>query len=464
MFSAQTYIDRRRKLQDTTKNGLLIFLGNNETPMNYPDNAYRFRQDSSFLYYWGIDAPGLAAILDVDNNAEIIFGHDFSIDEIVWMGPQPSLQERAERVGVKKIGTSEKFAESVKEARKQGRELHFLPQYRADNAIKLAGLLELSPQQVNERVSEAFMRAVIAQRSVKSEEELAEIEKALSISYDMHTQAMRLCAPGKIEQEIAGEIEGIALSQGGCLAFPPIVTKHGETLHNHYYGNTLQKGDLLVIDSGASAPSHYASDITRAIPVSGKFTDTQKTIYERVLAAQETAISATQAGVRFRDVHLKAAGVLAGGLHDLNLLRGDIDDTVAAGAHALFFPHGLGHMMGLDVHDLEAIDENMTGYDEETQRSTQFGLSALRIGKRLEAGYVLTIEPGLYFIPQLIDQWREENKFAEFINYEEVEKYRGFGGIRIEDNVVVTASGCRVLGKPIPKSVAEVEALASENQ
>lgn len=464
MFAAQTYIDRRRKLQSLMKDGLLIFPGNNESPMNYPDNAYRFRQDSSFLYYWGIDAPGLAAILDLDNDTEIIFGHDFTIDEIVWMGPQPTMRERAERVGVKQIGSPEQFAEAVKEARNQGRDIHFLPQYRADNVIRLAELLELPPGKINESVSKEMMQAVITQRSVKTEEELAEIEAAVNISYDMHTQAMRVCAPGKIEQEIAGEIEGIALSNGGCLAFPPIVTKHGETLHNHYYGNELQKGDLLVVDSGAAAPSHYASDITRAIPVSGKFSDTQKTIYELVLAAQETAISATKAGVKFRDVHLKAARVLAEGLKDLNLLQGDVDEIVAAGAHALFFPHGLGHMMGLDVHDLEALDENMTGYDDETQRSTQFGLSALRIGKRVEAGYVLTIEPGLYFIPQLIDLWQEEKKFAEFINYKEVEKYRGFGGIRIEDNVVVTESGCRVLGKPVPKSVTEVETLASENQ
>jgi len=464
MFAAQTYIDRRRKLQNSMQHGLLIFLGNNESPMNYPDNAYRFRQDSSFLYYWGIDAPGLAAILDVDNDTEIIFGHDFTIDEIVWMGPQPTMRERAERVGVKQTGSPEQFAEAIRDARKQGRDIHFLPQYRADNVIKLAELLELPPGNVNENVSEEMMRAVIAQRSVKTEEELAEIETAVNISYDIHTHAMRLCAPGKIEQEIAGEIEGIALSNGGYLAFPPIVTKHGETLHNHYYGNELQKGDLLVVDSGSAAPSHYASDITRTIPVSGKFTDPQKNIYERVLAAQETAISATRAGIKFRDVHLKAARVLAEGLKDLNLLQGDVDEIVAAGAHALFFPHGLGHMMGLDVHDLEALDENMVGYDDEIQRSTRFGLSALRIGKRLEAGYVLTVEPGLYFIPQLIDLWQEEKKFAEFINYEEVEKYRGFGGIRIEDNIVVTESGCRILGKPIPKTISEVETLAAENQ
>ena len=462
MFEPQTYTDRRSALKARFDSGIILFLGNEESAANYTANTYSFRQDSSFLYYFGLDLPGLAAIIDVDNNIDTIFGNDFTVDDIVWMGPQPTMAQRAEIAGAVKAEQADKLPEVLKDAFTSGKKIHLLPQYRPENLLKISSLLGIYPDRVNDYVSEKLIRSVIEQRSVKSEEEIKEIDFAVDIANKMHTTAMRMLKPGISEKKIAGMIEGIALSLGNGLSFRPIVSIHGETLHNHSHENIVKEGDLLVNDSGAETKLHYASDITRTIPVSGKFTQKQKEIYEIVLKAEMLAIEEIKPDVFYKDLHMLAARVIVDGLKEIGFMQGDTDEALNAGAHALFFPHGLGHMLGLDVHDLEGLGENFVGYDEETTRSPQFGLSNLRLAKRLRPGYVFTVEPGIYFIPELIDMWQKQSRHTEFINYDKVEEYRDFGGIRIEDDVLVTDDCYRVLGsKPIPKSVEEVEALAS---
>ena len=457
MIGAKTYADRRHVLQQQLESGIAVFMGNGESPMNYQDNTYPYRQDSSFLYYWGLNSPSLAGILDVDENRSTLFGDDASMADIVWTGPQPRLADRAERVGVEATECTAALAGVLSQAVRDGRCVHFLPQYRADNRCRLETCLGLAPGAAAQYSSKALARAVIAQRSVKDAEEIAEIEAALAVSRDMHVYGMREARPGRYEREVAGAIEGIAIAGGGRLAFPIIFSRRGEVLHNHTYDNRLQDGDMVVHDSGASSRVGYASDITRTIPVSGRFSDRQRAIYRVVLGAQERALATIRPGVRFRDVHLVAARSLASDLKDLGLMRGDVEEAVAAGAHALFFPHGLGHHMGLDVHDLESLGEDLVGYDEETRRDEQFGLGYLRLGKVLQQHYVVTVEPGCYFIGPLIDQWRADRRHENFIKYDALDAWRGLGGVRIEDDVLVTNAGARILGPPIPKSVADVE-------
>jgi Xaa-Pro aminopeptidase len=457
MFKPETYIQRRKLLKKSVGTGLLLFLGNEESPMNYTDNAYSFRQDSSFLYFFGLDSPGLAAIVDVDENKATLFGDDIGIEDIIWMGQLPRMKDRGLEVGVRHTAPRAAFEETVRRALASGRVIHYLPPYRADNALVLSGLLGLPVKKIKARASLEFIRAVVAQRIIKSKEEIREIEAALETSQAMFLAAMRLAKPGRYEHEISGAMEGIALARGGRLAFPPIVTINGQTLHNHYHGNVLVKGRLLVLDVGAEAATSYASDITRTVPVGGRFNKRQRSIYEIVLAGQEAAIKSIKPGVMFKEIHLKAARVMAAGLKDLGLMKGDVDEAVAAGAHALFFPHGLGHNLGLDVHDMEDLGENHVGYDKTVERSGQFGLAYLRMARELRPGHVMTVEPGLYFIPALVEKWRKEKKFRDFIAYDLVERYLDFGGARIEDNVLVTGKGRKVLGPPIPKTVADIE-------
>lgn len=464
MFSSETYIQRRRILKEKVGSGLLLIPGNEEAPMNYPGNTYTYRQDSSFLYYFGLHRDGLFGVIDIDNNKEIIFGYDFTIDDIVWMGPQLKVADGAKKVGIDTTYPLEKLEEYVANAKSSGQTIHFLPQYRFLNKIRLEKLLGLKSYEIDNHRSEVFTKAVIDQRSIKSDEEINEIEYALDISNEMYSTAMKIATAGLKEREVYGMLNGIANSMGCGVSFPVICSIHGETLHNHHYNNIMDDGDLLLIDSGAESLLHYASDITRTFPVNGKFTDKQKDIYNIVLSSQLEAIETVKPGIRFKEVHLKAAEVIAKGLKDVGLMKGDPKDAVEKGAHALFFPHGLGHAMGLDVHDLEALGENLVGYDEKTKRSDQFGLAYLRFAKDLQPGYVLTVEPGIYFIPELIDMWKAENKLSEFINYEKLEEYKDFGGIRIEDDIVVTDSGCRVLGaNPIPKTIDDVETACSSD-
>ena len=462
MFNPKIYINRRSALSKDVASGVILFLGNNESPMNYTDNTYPYRQDSSFLYFFGIDMPGLTGIIDIDENKEIIFGDDISLDDIVWMGPQKTILEQSMSSGIKKTGNLNDLDSYLNKVISQRRKIHFIPQYRPDNLQKIEKLLGIKSSVVNQYTSVILTKAVASLRSIKSKEELNEIEKAIKVSYEVHTEAMRISRPGLVEREVYGILSGIADSLGNGASFPSIFSVHGETLHNHHYKNIMNDGDLIVHDSGVSSSMHYASDITRTFPVNGKFSQRQKEVYQIVLKAQMTAINAMNPGTNFKNVHLKAAKVIASGLKDLGLMKGSIDEAVSAGAHALFFPHGLGHMLGLDVHDMENLGEGYVGYDDKSERSTQFGLSYLRLAKPLMPGYVVTIEPGIYFIPELISKWESEKKFTQYINYNKVKSYIGFGGIRIEDDIVVQNIGHRVLGKPIPKTVSDVENICNQ--
>ncbi len=457
MFSAKTYQARRSKLLERMGAELLLFVGNDESAMNYPANTYLFRQDSSFLYYWGLDEPGLVAVINGDKDETIIFGDDISLDDVIWMGPQLTIKEKASQVGVEKTAPLIKLKAYLDNAVAAGTRIHYLPPYRSDTRIKLSQLLTKSLEEISVHASAPFIKAVVSQREVKSVAEVRQIEMALDVAYEMQINAMRLVKPAMYEHEIAGAMEGIARAADSRLSFPTIYSIHGETLHNHYHGHQMQEGNLVVNDSGAESPLHYASDITRTVPVGAKFTARQREIYEVVLGAQLEAIQAMRPDTKFKDVHLLAAKVIATGLKEIGLIKGEIEAAVAAGAHALFFPHGLGHMIGLDVHDMENLGEQYVGYDENTTRSDQFGLSALRLGKTLKPGFVVTIEPGVYFIPELIDRWQADKKHAQYIDYERVADFRDFGGIRIEDDVLVTHQGQRVLGRAIPKSIDEVE-------
>ncbi|MCK4836211.1 MAG: aminopeptidase P family protein, partial [Candidatus Aminicenantes bacterium] len=438
MFDKDVYLKRREFLKKQLGSGLIIFLGNNESAMNYPANPYHFRQDSNFLYFFGLDLPGFAGLMDIDEGKEFVFGDDFTVDDIIWMGPQPTVKELAAKTGIDNTGNFGQLKETIARDLSGSRKIHFLPPYRGENSLMLSRLLGISPDYLNNYASVDMIRAIVQQRSVKSQEEVAEVEKALDISYEMYLQAMKMARPGVYEREIVGQIEGIVGSYGSHVAFPTILTIHGETLHNHYHGNRLEKNNLLVIDSGAESPEHYASDITRTFPVGGEFTTRQREIYEIVLKSQLTAMDSIKPETSYKDIHLQVARIMVNGLKDIGLMKGEVDAAVNEGAHALFYPHGLGHMMGLDVHDMEDIGENHVGYDDKIRRSDQFGLAYLRLAKKLRPGFVFTVEPGIYFIPALIDQWKSENKFDQYINYTMVEDYRNFGGIRIEDDVVVT--------------------------
>jgi len=457
MFDRAVYVQRRKLLKRQMGNGLLLFLGNEESPMNYPANTYPFRQDSSFLYFFGLDTAGVAAVIDVDAGAETIFGDDISLEDVIWMGEFPTVKDRAAAVGIKRTAPFSRLDETIAQARKKGRPVHFLPPYRPETRDRLSGLMGIRPRDVGKRCSPGLIRAVVAQRSTKTDEEIAEIEKSLIVSRQMYSAALAMVRPGLYESDIFGAIEGIALAHGCLTAFPTILSMNAHVFHNQYHANRLEKGRLLIIDSGVSSARGYASDVTRTIPVSGTFSRKQKEIYEIVLAGQLQAIAAMRPGARFKDIHLATAKTMAAGLKEIGLMKGDTDEAAAAGAHALFFPHGLGHMIGLDVHDMEGLGEDYVGYDATVKRSRQFGLAYLRMAKELRPGFVLTVEPGIYFVPALIDRWKAEKRLAQFINYPLVEKYRDFTGVRIEDDVLVTKTGSRVLGKPIPKKAGEIE-------
>lgn len=458
MFTPETYRARRARLKKDIGSGLLLFLGNDEVGITYTANVYPFRQDSTFLYFWAVDQPGVAAVIDIDENTETLFGDDQTMADVVWSGPLPTLADRCEPAGIATNAPMSALAAKVSAAVRQGRRVHFLLPYRAEHSEKLAALLGLHASIVRDYRSEPFHAAIIAQRSYKTSAEVDDLEHAVDISREMYVAAMRAAQPGKYEYEIVGEISRVAIARGGRFAFLPICSVHGETLHNPFYRNRMRAGDVMILDSGAETAHYNASDITRTLPIGGAFTAQQRLIYEMVLRAQLAAIAAVTPGRKYLDVHLLAARSFATDLKAAGLMKGDVDEAVAAGAHALFFPHGLGHMLGMDVHDMENLEERMVGYRRGLERSTQFGLGYLRFAREMEPGFVLTVEPGLYFIPALIDHWKADGTNAAFINFAEVEKFRDARGYRIEDDVLVTESGGRVLGPPIPKTVAEVEA------
>jgi Xaa-Pro aminopeptidase len=456
MFKPEIYINRRALLKKTVGSGIILLLGNDDSPMNYADNTYHFRQDSTFLYFFGLSFPGLAGVIDCDSGEETIFGDDFTVEDFVWMGPQPTVAVRSASVGVKNSAHQARLPLLLEKARSQGRRIHFLPPYRPENKIKLFELLGILPAEAKGEASLELIMGVVNQRNHKSPEEIADIDRAVAVSVDMHVTAMRMVRPGVRESEIAAAVQAVAVASGGQIAFPIIATINGQTLHNHYHGNTLESGRMFLLDIGAETESGYAGDLSSTVPIDPHFTERQRDIYNICLESHNRAIEMLRPGIPFKEVYLESARVIVRGMKDLKIMKGDVDGAVEAGAHALFFPCGLGHMMGLDVHDMEDLGEVYVGWDGHP-KPTQFGIKSLRLGRPLEPGFVLTIEPGIYFIPELIDQWRKKDHNTAFINYDKVEEYRNFGGIRNEENFLITGEGHRLLGKPKPKTISEVE-------
>ena len=454
MFSKDTYIARRAKLKQTVGSGLLLFLGNDESGMNYAYNTYQFRQDSTFLFFFVIQYSGLSAIIYFDNDREIIFGDELTIDAIVWMGTQPTLKEKSEAAGIKEVRPFKEIEAYLKSAQQKGQQIHYLPTYRAEHLLKLFAWLGVMPG--TEQPSVPFILGVVNQRNYKSAEEIAEIEKACVVTADMHLAAMRTVRPGIRESEVAAVVAEAAFKHNYELSFPIIATVNGQTLHNHDHSNLIKPGDMLLLDAGAETEMGYAGDMSSTMPADKKFTQRQRDVYDIQVAAHEAAVAALRPGIKFVDVYEKSCAVIMEGMKSLGFAKGDPMEAVKAGAHAMFMPCGLGHMMGLDVHDMENLGEVYVGYNGQP-KSTQFGRKSLRLGRELEPGFVLTIEPGIYFIPELIDLWRSEHKFTEFLNYDKLETYKDFSGIRNEEDYLITEDGARLLGKKIPLHAEDVE-------
>lgn len=460
MFSSEVYVNRRKQLKKILKHGLVLFPGNSEVSYNYASNTYAFRQDSNFLYYFGIDEPDMFGIIDIDNDVDILAGNEVSIEDIVWTGSVPGMADLASFCGADKHLPLDKLSSLISDATKTGTRLHFIKPYREETALLLEKCTGIHHEYLSHFISLPLIHAIASQRLIKEDREIDEIEKMVHVAYKMHTTAMQMAKTGVVEREIASAVEGIALSGGGSVPFSVICTVRGEIQHNHHHFNTLQNNQMLITDAGAESALHYASDITRTTPVGGKFSPIQKDIYSIVLNANLNAINAIKPGRYYKEVHLTAARTVAEGLSQLGIMKGNVDDAVAEGAHAMFFVHGVGHQLGLDVHDLEGLGEDNIGYDETISRSAQFGTAYLRFARKVEAGMILTVEPGIYFIPELFKLWKSEGRFRDFINYDKAESLLGFGGIRIEDDILVTKDDCRVLGPGIPKTIAEVEEIA----
>ena len=467
MFSKETYVSRRAELKKLVKSGIIILFGNNDSPANYPNNAYSpFRQDSSFLYYFGQKRDGLVGIIDIDNDMETLIGDDISVEDIVWYGSVDSVHDMAQQVGVANTAPMKTLKTICNDALRQKRKIHFLPPYRFDIKLLVFDLLGIHPNQQKESASMDLIKAVVKMRSAKEPQEIEELERAAVIGYKMHTTAMRMCKPGAIEQNIAGYLKGIAHGYGAMESFATILSQHGEIMHGAPSMNPLEDGRLLLVDAGAETINNYCSDNTRTMPVNGKFTKRQLEIYSIVEECHDYALKAARPGVKYWDVHFGVCRLMTDRLKELGLMKGDTDEAVAAGAHAMFLCHGLGHMMGMDVHDMENFDQINVGFDEETRPNLeQFGTNCLRMGRRLEEGFVVTDEPGIYFIPALIDDWRSKGLHKDFINYDMLETYKDFGGIRIEDDLLITKDGCRFLGKDrIPYHPKDVEEFMANNK
>ena len=451
-FNRETYIERRKVLRSKLGKGRVLLLGNDESSMNYKDNWYHFRQDSTFLYYFGLDQPGLAAIIDVDTGEEIIFGDELTIDDIIWTGRLPKLSDLAESIGVSKTLPASKLIKY------SSGDLLYLPPYRPAHSVKIGSLIGMKPRKVNKRFSMRLIRAITDQRLIKSEEEIEQMDQAVTISDRMHLEVMKQTKPGLKEHELVAVASKVAFDHNVHFAYPPILTKYGEVLHNHYHGNTLNDGDMVLFDGGTESEMHYAGDITRTFPVNGRFDSRQKDLYDIVYHSFMASVEAMKPGVRFLDVHLLAGQKIVEGLKDLGIMKGDPAEAVSQGAHTMFLPCGLGHLIGLDVHDMENFGEENIGYTSELKKSTEFGLKSLRLGRELQAGFALTVEPGIYIVPELIDLRKSQGKYFDFINYDELNKFRNFGGIRLEDNFVITETGYRLLGIKMPRTAEEIEA------
>jgi len=459
MFNKETYIRRRAELKQLVGKGVIVLFGNNESPANYPANGYTpFRQDSTFLYYFGQHRDGLVGVIDVDNDEEWLLGDDIDVEDIVWMGYTPSVADLAAEVGVTKTAPMSALSSVCCCGTVTNRVLHFLPPYRHDTKIQIMDLTGIHPSQQKEKASLPLIKAVVKQRATKSAEEIAYIEAACDVGYVMHTTAQMLIKPGVTERFVAGQVDGIARSLAQGNSFGTIFSQHGEIMHGAPSDAPLEDGRLVLCDAGCEL-NDYCSDHTRTMPVNGKFSQRQLEIYSIVEQCHDYVLEVAKPGVKYQDVHFAVCRLMTERLKELGLMKGDTDEAVRAGAHAMFLPHGLGHMMGMDVHDMEGLGQIYVGFDDETRPNLeQFGTNCLRMGRKLEPGFVLTDEPGIYFIPHLIDLWRKEQHCAEFLCFDAIETYKDFGGIRIEDDLLITADSCRFLGqKRIPYHPAELE-------
>lgn len=453
MFDKEIYVERRKKLKENFKDGIILIPGNNYSPLDCKDNCYPFLQDATFRYYFGLSHPGLVGIIDIDNDKEIIFGNDYTISDIVWMGKQKYLKELVFEVGIKSFIE----IEELKSYLVKRKNIRFTNQYREDIKNFISSLIDINPFNFDDYTSFELVNAIIAQRNIKSDVEIREIEKAVNITKEMHLAAIKNVRIGMKEFELVAEVEHATKKNNAYFSFQTILTKNGQILHNHYYGNTLKSGDLVLLDCGAINENGYCGDMTTTFPVSGKFSERQKLIHNIVRDMFDKAVEISKVGVFYRDVHLEVCKVMAENFKKIGLLKGNVEELVSKGAHALFMPHGLGHMLGMTVHDMENFGEINVGYDEEIQKSKQFGLSSLRLGRRLQIGYVFTIEPGIYFIPDLFEKWKKEKLYEEFLNYEEIEKYMDFGGIRMERDILITENGAKILGESFPRTADEIE-------
>jgi len=465
MFSKETYIKRRQKLKKLVGKGVIVLFGNNDSPANYPANAYApMRQDSTFLYYFGQHRDGLVGVIDIDNDTEMLFGDDIDVEDIVWMGYTPSVADLAAEVGVTKTAPMAQLKEIVNCQSSNCESIHFLPPYRFDTKIQIMDLLGIHPSKQKEAASLDLIKAVVKMRATKSAEEIAYIEAACDVGYVMHTTAQLLIKPGITERFVAGQVDGIARSLAQGNSFATIFSQHGEIMHGNPSDARLESGRLVLCDAGCELDD-YCSDHTRTMPVNGKFTQRQLEIYSIVEACHDYVLEVAKPGVKYMDVHFAVCRLMTERLKELGLMKGDTDEAVAAGAHAMFLPHGLGHMMGMDVHDMEGLGQIYVGFDEETRPNLeQFGTNCLRMGRKLEEGFVMTDEPGIYFIPALIDDWKASGHCKEFLNFDKLETYKDFGGIRIEDDILITKEGCRFLGsKRIPYHPQELEDFMKTN-
>ena len=466
MFSKETYIRRRAELKKLVGEGVIIFIGNNEAPYNYPANTYApMRQDSSFLYYFGQHRDGLVGVIDIDNDEEWLFGDDIDVEDIVWMGFTPSVADLAAEVGITKTAPMARLVEVCRRVTATNATVHFLPPYRFDTKIQIMDLLGIHPSQQKEKASLKLIKAVVKMRATKEPQEIEAIEKACDVGFAMHTMAQMLIKPGLTERLVAGQVDGIARSLSQGNGFPTIFSQHGEIMHGSPSDAVLEDGRLVICDAGCELDD-YCSDHTRTMPVNGKFTQRQLEIYSIVEECHDYVLDVAKPGVKYMDVHFAVCRKMTDRLKEIGLMKGDTDEAVKAGAHAMFLPHGLGHMMGMDVHDMEGLGQIYVGFDEETRPNLeQFGTNCLRMGRKLEEGFVLTDEPGIYFIPALIDDWKASGHCKEFINFDKLETYKDFGGVRIEDDILITKEGCRFLGtKRIAYHPQELETFMEKNK
>lgn len=457
LFQPEVYIQRRRKLAEKVKAGYIVLLGNEESSINFKDNWYQFRQDSTFLYYFGLSLPGLTGIIDLQTGESRLYGAEITIDDIIWTGPLPSLASLAERVGVDQVASPAALGSQL------GSSVHYLPPYRPEHTLKLSQWLQQDPAKIEIGFSTSLVDAVIEQRSVKTPLEIAELHAAASLTAAMHLEVMQKARPGMKEHELVGIAQQVAWSHNVPFSFPPILTVNGQILHNHSYSNTLKEGQLVLFDGGVESAGGYAGDMTRTFPAGKQFTSQQADLYDIVYEALTAAASALRPGITYREIHFLACERIASGLEAIGLLKGDVSALVETGAHTLFFPHGLGHMLGLDVHDMENLGENRVGYGDELVRSTAFGFKSLRLGRTLKPGFALTVEPGIYLIPELIDKRRSEGAYQGIVDFEKLEAFKNAGGIRIENDYVITDVGAELLGEPLAESRAEVEAIRAKS-